>query len=561
MSDGFDWARGWGVGSAPAPAPAASGNYGAWPAGPAPVASGSYGAFPAGPSAWTQPSPVSAPPDYGAMFGGAAQSTRPDYGSVFNNPPPPPQPGQTWAAPPEWSTPTSLSRDYGAMRGALEGNVYNTKGAQPGAQPGGASGYNPSTDYYGMGTTGTYGATYKQPDWMRTAGADFMQDRNATNAFFAANPQYAEDWQRITSGGNSAFSTDGTSLIKSNFANMSPDAAAHYAQNPNELLAAEGFGMDPTLQYLNYYKGPGAIGVDGKRTNVTEFMTKNKWTPNGIVANNNVASLANTPFGAGYQSFLGAGGQGGAPGGAPGQPLNNKPMQIGGGGSSIGGGGSSTGGGYSGGGGGGMSSTGGQNPYSQTLSDMLASTMTNNWQRRIAPQLASQAVAAGGFGGSRQGVLEANSANDLNLGIGNALANLASNNFNTSANYDLGMANNALGYANLDRSINNDNLNWQLQGANLGMTMQDRMLAQMQMALGLGTNIQNTPINYWSQFANQYNGIGQGYGTTTGNASQSGNPALAALAGAQLGSRIGNTWGGGSNPSTDWFTGNRGMAD
>ncbi len=512
MSDGFDWARNWGMGgvSGPAPAPAASGNYGAWPAGPAPVAGGSYGAFPAGPSAWSQPSP--AQPDYMGMGGG---------------------------------------------------EIYNTKGAQPG----GPSGYNPSTDYYGMGTTATFGAAYKPPDWMRTAGLDFMQDRNATNAFFAANPQYAEDWQRITSGGNSAFSTDGTSLIKTNFSSMSPEAAAHYAKNPYELLAAEGFGMDPTLQYLNYYKGPGAIGVDGKRTNVTEFMTKNRWTPNGIVANNNVASLANTPFGAGYQSFLGAGGKGGQ-GVSPGQVYNNKPLQVGGGGSSIGGGGSSMGGGYSGGGGGGMSSTGGQNPYSQTLSDMLASTMTNNWQRRIAPQLASQAVAAGGFGGSRQGVLEANSANDLNLGIGNALANLASNNFNTSTNYDLGMANNALGYANnalgyanLDRGINNDNLNWQLQGANLGMTMQDRMLAQMQMALGLGTNIQNTPINYWSQFANQYNGIGQGYGTTTGNASQSGNPALAALAGAQLGSRIGNTWGGGSNPSTDWFTGNRGMAD
>lgn len=507
MADNFDWARNWGVGSAPAPAPAASGNYGAWPAGPAPVASGSYGAFPASPSAWSQPSP--AQPDYMRMGGGGSE-------------------------------------------------VYNTKGAQPGAQPGGpldynqtpdyygtsggSSGYNPATDYYGLGTTGTYGATYKQPDWMRTAGADFMQNRDVTNAFFAANPQYAEDWKRITSGGNSAFSTDGTSLIKSNFANMSPDAAAHYAQNPNELLAAEGFGMDPTLQYLNYYKGPGAIGVDGKRTNVTEFMTKNKWTPNGIVANNNVASLANTPFGAGYQSFLGAGGQGGAPGRA----YNNKPApfvnEIGG---SPGGPGWD-GGRYSGSGG--RFSTGGQNPYSQALSDSLTETMTNNWQRRVSPQLASQAVAAGGFGGSRQGVLEANSANDLNLGIGSALANLASNNFNTSTNYDLGMANNALGYANLDRGINNDNLNWQLQGANLGMTMQDRLLAQMQMALGLGTNIQNTPYNYWSQFANQYNGIGNNFASGNTSLNQPGNPLISALAGAQLGSRLGDWWRAQSSP-------------
>ena len=90
-------------------------------------------------------------------------------------------------------------------------------------------------DYYNLGAFGTFGADYKQPDWMRTAGADFMQNREATNAFFEKNPQYAQDWQNITSGGKSAFSTDGTSLIKTNFDSMSPQAAQHYAQNPYDL--------------------------------------------------------------------------------------------------------------------------------------------------------------------------------------------------------------------------------------------------------------------------------------------------------------------------------------
>ena len=74
-------------------------------------------------------------------------------------------------------------------------------------------------------------------------------------AFFEANPQYAQDWANITSGGKSAYSTDGTSLIKTNFDSMSPQAAQHYAQNPYDLLAAEGFGHDPTLQYQAYYGG------------------------------------------------------------------------------------------------------------------------------------------------------------------------------------------------------------------------------------------------------------------------------------------------------------------
>jgi hypothetical protein len=37
---------------------------------------------------------------------------------------------------------------------------------------------------------------------------------------------------------------------------MSPEAQQHYAQNPYELLAAEGFNQDPTLAYMNYYNGP-----------------------------------------------------------------------------------------------------------------------------------------------------------------------------------------------------------------------------------------------------------------------------------------------------------------
>ena len=128
-----------------------------------------------------------------------------------------------------------------------------------------------AADYYNQGAFGTFGADYKQPDWMRTAGMDFMQNREYTNAFFEKNPQYAQDWKNITSGGTSAFPTDGLSLIKTDFGSMSPEAQRHYAQNPYELLAAEGFNQDPTLAYMNYYGGPSSIGIkDARNTNVSE---------------------------------------------------------------------------------------------------------------------------------------------------------------------------------------------------------------------------------------------------------------------------------------------------
>lgn len=213
----------------------------------------------------------------------------------------------------------------------------------------------------------------------------------------------------------------------------------------------------------------------------------------------------------------------------------------------------------------------GQNPYLSQMGDALTQTMTRNWQRNVQPQIASSAMATGGYGGSRQGVIEANSANDLNQGIGSALAGLYGNGYNTSLQYDLGVKNNqlgfgnlGLGYANLDRNINNDNNSWQLQGANFGLGVYDRVQQGNQAGIQAGTNIQNTPMNYWSQFGNQANSFGQGYGTTTGNTSQQGSPIMGALGGAQLGNQIGNWWNSNNSsasPGTAWYSGNQGMAD
>ena len=403
--------------------------------------------------------------------------------------------------------------------------------------------------YYDQYTNAHYASDYKTPDWFINSGLGLDASPERMQAFFDANPQYAQDFATITSGGQSAFSTDGSGRIRSDFSTMSPEAAAHYAQNPSELLANEGFGHDPTLAYMSYYGGPGSIGVNPKDTNVSSYLRGNRWTPNGTVASNNVAGYAARPAGAGTQSFMNARGDRVAEG------YSNKPMQMGGGQSGAGSGSAGVGSGgasYSGGQSGGQtygggSSSGGSasfnptmNPYLQQMGDMMAGTMTNNWQRKVQPQIASQAIAAGGYGGSRQGVAEANSANDLNMGIGSALANLYGQGYGQGLNYDLGQQNLGLGYANLDRNINNDNLNWQLQGANFGLGVYDRMQQANQLGLQTGSQIQNTPLNYWNQFSQGANSIGQGYGTST--QSGGGNPLMGAIGGAQLGGQVGNWW-------------------
>lgn len=205
--------------------------------------------------------------------------------------------------------------------------------------------------------------------------------------------------------------------------------------------------------------------------------------------------------------------------------------------------------GTGGSGGGGTSGTGygAQNPYLLPMMQSITDQVTSNFNRNVMPQISQQMMATGGYGGSRQGVIEANAMRDMNQGLSNSLANLGLQDFNAQRGYDLGLRGNDLGYAGLDAQIAQNNFGNRLAGANFGLNLFNQGMANNQTGINAGTNIQNTPMNYWSQFANQYNGIGQGYGSTTGSTSQQGNPVLGALGGAQLGSRLGSMWGGSPN--------------
>jgi hypothetical protein len=183
----------------------------------------------------------------------------------------------------------------------------------------------------------------------------------------------------------------------------------------------------------------------------------------------------------------------------------------------------------------------GQNPYLAQMGQVMTDQMTQNFNRRVMPQIQSQMAASGGYGGSRQGVVEANAMNDLNSNIGNALTNLYGQGYGSSLNYDLGLRGNDLGYANLDANIAQNNFNNQLTGANFGLGMYDRLQQGNALGLGAGTGIQNTPLNYWSQFGNQYNAIGQG--GSASSSTQPGNALTGALGGFQLGDRLGSFFG------------------
>ena len=195
-----------------------------------------------------------------------------------------------------------------------------------------------------------------------------------------------------------------------------------------------------------------------------------------------------------------------------------------------------------------------QNPYLGQMGRDIGSQMFDNWSRTQMPSIRSGAMAAGGFGGSRQGVVEANGMNDMNRQYGQALTSMYGNDWSQQQgrnlqqqglnnSYDLGLRSSDLGFANLDANINQNNFGNQMQAANFGLGVYNTLNNQTQSGINAGTNIQNTPLDYQKYFTNSANGVGSGYSTGTTSQTNQGNPWLGALGGAQIGNQIQKNWG------------------
>lgn len=204
-----------------------------------------------------------------------------------------------------------------------------------------------------------------------------------------------------------------------------------------------------------------------------------------------------------------------------------------------------------------------RNPYLDAMSRDVGSQMFDQWNRNVAPSLRSGAMATGGYGGSRQGVVEANALNDLGRNYSQALTGmygtdytnyqnrgiqrqgqaqsydlgrggLANQRYGQDQSYDLGLRNNALGwqgqaqsydlglrnsdlgFASLDANINNSNFNNQMTAANFGLGVQDYLNKNNQAGITAGTNIQNTGLDYQKYYNDAIKGYGNAGGTRNG---------------------------------------------
>lgn len=99
------------------------------------------------------------------------------------------------------------------------------------------------------------------------------------------------------------------------------------------------------------------------------------------------------------------------------------------------------------------------NPYLPAASQSITHQVNQNLQQQQLPGINSGAIAAGGFGGSRQGIAQGLAIGQTNQALGNSLANLNFNAWNQGEqnrmqqqgldnSFTLGMGNLGLGQFN-----------------------------------------------------------------------------------------------------------------
>lgn len=216
-----------------------------------------------------------------------------------------------------------------------------------------------------------------------------------------------------------------------------------------------------------------------------------------------------------------------------------------------------------------MSAGVGGNPYLSAMAGGIADTMTRQFQQGIMPQIRNTAQAAGGLGGSRQGVAEGLAAQGLQQQLGSALTSLYGGAYESDANRGLqrygidtgagvtmrgqdlsqalGLGQLGLGYygADTNRMLGLGGLGIQQQAADTNRlgTVGNLALGGGQLALGnrqadnaYNLGLGNLGLGYYGADTSRLLGLGQlGLGQQAQDTSRMGTIGNLALGGGRLG--------------------------
>jgi hypothetical protein len=186
------------------------------------------------------------------------------------------------------------------------------------------------------------------------------------------------------------------------------------------------------------------------------------------------------------------------------------------------------------------------NPYLQSNIDKAQGDVVRNYNMTTQPAYNSAMVKSGSFGNEGVQQMNENSQKNLQGSLGNISDSMRMQDYNQQQNlYMQDRAQNIGNYQwdqGFNRSLYNDAYSQNMNNLQTGVGLLGTLAGYNANDLTNANNIQNTPLNYWSNFSNQANGMGQGYGSTTGTVGSTSSPWTSALGGAQLGSSAMGWW-------------------
>lgn len=174
--------------------------------------------------------------------------------------------------------------------------------------------------------------------------------------------------------------------------------------------------------------------------------------------------------------------------------------------------------------GGGAQSTG--NPYLQPVIDGQLGDTVRHFNMAVSPSIRSAMVRSGSFGNSGLEQMAGEAERQLATTLGRQAGELRYQDYWADQNFGRQLFQ--------DAQMNN------LSNFGMGMNLLGTLNQFNQQDLSNATTVQNQPLNYWSAFSNGANGIGNGFGTSSGTMNMPGSPVMGALGGWQLGSAFAN---------------------
>jgi hypothetical protein len=201
------------------------------------------------------------------------------------------------------------------------------------------------------------------------------------------------------------------------------------------------------------------------------------------------------------------------------------------------------------------------NPYLTSLVDKAQGDLVRNWNTVAQPAFNSAMVNSGSFGNAGLQQLNENGQRNLQDALGNVSTQLRGQDYtNQQSMYQWDQA--------FDKNIYDTTFSQNQQQLQSALGLLGTANGYSGQDLTNANTIQNTPLTYWQQFANQSNQFGNAGGATNaGTTASGGSPLMGALGGAQLGSAFanyGNNSYGNSvyNPATNsggWGNSNSGL--